>query len=78
MGGTLTLWPGKDLASQYASLAKLERMLDSSLVFCTLLGPEGPGRHTVLKDTGVDSQLWTTASAAYYQAGGTVFGLRPV
>ena len=24
---------------------ELERMLDSSLVFCTLLGPEGPGRH---------------------------------
>ena len=45
MGGTLTLWPGKDLASQYVLLAVLERMLDSSLVFCTLLGPEGPGRH---------------------------------
>ena len=42
MGGTLTLWPGKNLASQYAPLAGLERKLDSSLVFCTLLGPEGP------------------------------------
>lgn len=44
MGGTLTLWPGKKLASQYVPLAGLERMLASSLVFCTLLGPEGPGR----------------------------------
>ena len=26
-------------------------MLDSSLVFCTLLGPEGPGRRAVSKDT---------------------------
>ena len=44
MGGTLTLWPDEKLASQYVDFGRLERSLDSNLVFCTLLGPEGPGR----------------------------------
>ena len=72
MGGTLTLWPGKDLASQYASLAKLERMLDSSLVFCTLLGPEGPGRHPRMLTGPLDLvvtglRAWHTGYRPYFE-----------
>ena len=41
MGGTLTLWPG--LIPVLSTLAcELERFRGSALVFCTLLGPEGP------------------------------------
>ena len=48
MGGTLTLWPGADLGSQYVfgvvySTGRLERIRMTHLAFCTLLGPEGPG-----------------------------------
>jgi hypothetical protein len=42
MGGTLTLWPGANLASQYIDFGQTEQMPAEQLVFCTLLGPEGP------------------------------------
>ncbi len=44
MGGTLTLWPGECLGSQYVDLGRQEQVRGATLAFCTLLGPEGPDR----------------------------------
>jgi hypothetical protein len=57
MGGTLTLWPGSNASSKYA--LGLERRRWSVLVFCTLLGPEGPGRRF-----GGATNLWTSLRLA--------------
>jgi len=49
MGGTLTLWSGE---SQHTSTPLGEGTdVGPSLIFCTLLGPEGPGRRAVSQDT---------------------------
>ena len=44
MGGTLTLWPGCSPGSSVRRLAGRNEVQGRVLVFCTLLGPEGPGR----------------------------------
>jgi hypothetical protein len=53
MGGTLTLWPGKSLASQYISRVVKARLVGTDARaesgLCTLLGPEGPGRRCRLR-----------------------------
>ena len=66
MGGTLTLWPG--LIPVLSTLAcELERFRGSVLVFCTLLGPEGPAgtAFSVVLPTSGPCCVWFARRTGY-------------
>ena len=79
MGGTLTLWPGADLGSQYVfgvvyNTGRLERIRMTHLAFCTLLGPEGPG---LARESGNGPLDLVVTATALFRRVGRRTGYRP-